>query len=410
MNYRLSYSKVNEVPKIALPLSKSISNRVLIARELSGSSFDIEQLSDSDDTRILLRALKSDKVNVDVGMAGTAYRFLTAYYALKGDPKILTGAKRMSKRPIKDLVDVLVKMGADIDYIGEHGFPPIRIHGKELNGGQYDIKSSISSQFISAVLLIAPYLQRDIQLSLVGEMVSSPYIDVTINVMKELNVNVTRIGNTIEVKKGRYNYSDSFSIESDWSSAAFFYQLVAMGVEELFIEGLVENSFQGDKNLTTIYKSFGVESEFVKGGITLRRNSKLELSSEEFEMRAYPDLVPSIIVSSAILIDETIIKGIKSLRIKESDRIQALQMELKKIGSNVELINEDTIKVTRGNLKSKAYQFDTHNDHRIAMCLAPLAMQYDFIKIDGVDVVSKSFPRFWEEMSKAGITAVSPDQ
>lgn len=404
MNYQLSYLGTEGVPEIDLPSSKSISNRLLIAKALASNSFDIEGISDAEDTVSLQNALMSEHKEINVGIAGTAYRFLTAYYALKAaqDGIVLTGAERMLQRPIKALVETLQKMGAEIEYLGENGFPPIAIKGGKLKGGCYEINSSTSSQFVSALLLIGPCLEDPLELELKEDIVSRAYIDMTVAIMKQLGVEINCWDNRIKIKSDGYKCLETIVVEKDWSSAAFFYQMIVFGIDEIILKGLRADSIQGDKFLVQLYNELGVESAFTPKGLRLKRRA-LRITKAEFDLRNYPDLIPSLVVTAACLLDETIIMGVKTLRIKESDRIQALSNELKKLDVDIEQIDGDTIKVTKlKETSSSKVRFDVHGDHRIAMCLAPLSLLHD-IEIRDFEVVGKSFPLFLSQFEKLGI-------
>lgn len=402
MNYLLKRGSLAEDVSIELPFSKSISNRLLIAQALSNFAFDIRDLSEAEDTDLLKMALSNNTNDINVGMAGTAFRFLTAYFAIKSENVNLTGAKRMKERPIGELVDQLRLMGAQIDYLENEGYPPLNIQGKELEGGLIHIDASISSQYVTALMLIAPYLKNGLQIHLEGEIVSLPYIDITISLMRLLNVVVHRDDRLISIEAGAYESLNKVYVERDWSSAAFIYQMVALSGNACKIEGLQKNSIQGDKLCSEIFESLGVETRFDSDGIQLMPKN-IPNDTLQLDLRACPDLIPSVIITASQKLKELTIKGVSTLRIKESNRVKALQNELAKIGTIVEEIGGDELKVISSKSNLDGFQFKTYNDHRIAMCLAPLVLSSDSITIENPVVVGKSFPGYWEQFKKFNI-------
>ena len=406
MSYLLNFEPKSETIKIQLPASKSIANRLLIMQALSDHQLKLKNLSDAEDTQLLEAALKSKDSNINVGLAGTAYRFLTAYYAIQNERKtILDGAKRMHERPIKLLVEVLQEMGADIQYLKTEGFPPLQINGKQLKGGKITIDGSISSQYISALLMIAPYLENDLSIQLSGRLVSLPYIDLTIGLMKSAGAQVHREENILHVKKGNYFAEQSLQVEIDWSAAAFFYQFVALSDLSIELINLRFDSLQGDKKTATHFEKLGVKSIETEKGILLSKTKIPNHAFASFDLVDCPDLIPSIATVASQLIDKTEIKGVTTLRIKESNRVEALQQELAKVNVKLIDVEEDTFEVYKGKKRSDTLPvFKTHNDHRMAMCLTPLACILPSIKIENPEVVSKSFPSYWQEIKKLGIS------
>ena len=404
MSYELTYKTPNTVPEIELPGSKSISNRLLIAEALSNHQIRLVNLSAAQDTLELQNALNSSAEIIDVGMAGTAFRFLTAFYAMNNGKRILTGAKRMKERPIGVLVDQLRSLGATIDYQESEGFPPLQIQKGELKGGKISIVASVSSQYISALLLIAPYLADGLELTLQGEVVSAPYIDLTISLQQQLNVNSFRNGNKIVVKPGEYKSQQEITVESDWSSAAFFYQYVAFSGKSIFIKNLNSNSYQGDVECWKIFREFGVVTEFVNQGALLTFDSTLIASELTIDLTKTPDLIPSVAVTASQLVGKTTIAGTKTLYIKECNRVEALKVELLKIGSVLNELDGNSFEILGSKITRRVGEvaFSTYNDHRMAMSLAPLAV-YGKVTLDHKKVVEKSFPTFWSELEKAGI-------
>ena len=400
----LIYQPSDEVAEIELPSSKSISNRLLIAKALSNDQVQLVNLSAAQDTLALQNALSSNAEIIDVGMAGTAFRFLTAFYSLKADKVILTGTKRMKERPIGILVDELRSLGANISYQEKKGFPPLKILKSELKGGKISIDASVSSQYVSALLLIAPYLENGLELTLDGDVVSFPYIDLTINLQQLLSIEVYRKGNTIKVNHGSYSSEQEVVVESDWSSAAFFYQYVALSGKSLFIKNLNSKSLQGDVVCSTIFKSLGVETEFKNAGALLSFDSERVVDVLTLDMTETPDLIPSVAVTASQLVEKITIIGTKTLYIKECNRVEAMKNELLKVGSVLTEIDGNSIEIEGSRMKVQKDKtvFTAYGDHRMAMCLAPLAVYSDLI-IDEKEVVEKSFPNFWKELEKVGI-------
>lgn len=408
MSHLLTFTPQHSTPVIELPYSKSEANRLLIAQTLSEEKFEVEVLSNAKDTQILIGTLSSSATEINVGMAGTAFRFLTAYYALQmGQERVLTGDERMKERPIGILVDQLKMLGAEISYLGKQGYPPLRIKGKQLLGTALTVEASISSQYITALLLIAPKLKGGLQLQLKGELVSLPYIDLTLALQRKLGVDTIRKGNRIVVKEGDYFSKTPIAIERDWSSAAFFYQLVAFSGKSLRLNGVVKDSLQGDKACSAIFKSLGVETVFDGKGATLNPISIENTHELTLDLKDTPDLIPSVVVCASQLIAKTTIIGTQTLYLKESDRVEALKKELNKVGVQIIEIDRTTIQVRRSTLlqkKDEEIHFSSYNDHRMAMCLAPMVCLFQKISLDSLSVVEKSFPFYWRELEKLGIT------
>jgi 3-phosphoshikimate 1-carboxyvinyltransferase len=390
--------------EVQLTSSKSISNRALIIQALCMDDFEIERLSNSNDTNVLQKLLNSQEKEVSVGLAGTAMRFLTAFLAIKDNNEIiLTGDNRMKERPIKVLVNVLKDLGADIEYLENVGYPPLKIIGKTLDGGKVEIDGSISSQYISALLMIAPKLKNGMQIEFLGEVISMPYINMTIEMMRYFGASVRWEGKTILVEYGEYQ-KKNISIEADWSAASYWYNMMALAKEaDVTIYGLQQESLQGDAVVAEIYKNFGVETEFVKNGIRLTKNSQFKTLGSELEIDFvnFPDIAQTLAVTCAALNIKVRLIGLKTLRIKETDRIVALQAELNKLGFNVEVEGDDLII----NQSNKDVIFNspikTYNDHRMAMAFAPLALIRG-VAIEDENVVAKSYPDFWKDLKCVG--------
>ncbi|MBA4239212.1 MAG: 3-phosphoshikimate 1-carboxyvinyltransferase [Sphingobacteriaceae bacterium] len=408
MNLKL-HKPINSVSgTINLPGSKSISNRILIIKALSGLDFLIQNLSDSDDTKHLKEAIGNYSTYsiINVGHAGTDMRFLTAFLSIKNGDYELTGSERLQQRPIKDLVDVLKTLGADIYYKNNEGFPPLQINGKQLQGGAVEISGKISSQFITALLLVAPYFNKGLELTIKDELVSKPYVHMTIELMKEFGASVIWKDNKIIVEPIPYTYhKKEFIVESDWSAASYYYSMVALSKigTQLSIKGLFENSLQADDVCSSIYKNFGVKTTFNDNEIVISKNSKANTSLLELDFIECPDITQTIICSCIGLNVPFKFTGLQTLKVKETDRITALQNELQKIGCAIE-ITDTSIQWTA--TKSEAIDnlsVATYNDHRMAMSFAPLCLLVDNVIVENAEVVSKSYPMFWEHLKSIGI-------
>lgn len=394
--------------EITLTASKSISNRVLIIQALYGNDFTIENLAKAEDTRILQELLNSDETTLDVGLAGTTMRFLTAFLALKKRNFILTGAKRMKQRPIKILVEALKQLGADIEYLEEEGFPPLKIRGGNIAGGRIAINGDVSSQFISALLLIAPKLEKGLILELKGEVISKPYIDMTISIIQRFGAEVNWEGSSIVVKKLNVNApkTNTFFVEADWSAASYWYGIAALSKSaNIALYGLEQESLQGDAEVQEIYKQFGVNTEFIENGIRLVKHPdfKIQDSALRLDFSNCPDIAQTVAVTCATLNVGAHFTGLITLRIKETDRIFALQKELTKLGFQIKVKDNDLIilKVLQESAIQNEELVKTYNDHRMAMAFAPLGL-IALIKIEDENVVIKSYPNFWEDLKAVG--------
>ena len=384
MNYKISHpTKVVEC-EINLPSSKSISNRLLIIQALCMENFKIENLSISDDTINLQKAISSKENTINIGDAGTSFRFLTSYLSIqKGQEFILTGSDRMKERPIKELVSVLRKMGAKIEYLKNEGFPPLKIIGTDLEGGKIEIDGGISSQFITSILLIAPTFQNGINLEIVGELVSKPYVEMTLKLMKEFGIESDWTNNIITINHQKYIPKD-YTVEADWSAASFWFEIASLSKRcNIRLNGLQQNSTQGDKKSIEIFNNLGVDSIFENGKLILTKNQTIS-PFQTYNLIETPDLYQPLrctLFSKNIKAD---FSGIQTLKDKETDRIISVETELNKLNS---------IKI-----------IDTHKDHRMAMSVAPLCLKFGKLQINDVEVVSKSYPDFWEDLKKAGFT------
>ena len=391
--------------KINIPPSKSISNRALIINALAGNKEMPVNVSACDDTLVTIAALNPKEKSINIGAAGTAMRFLTAYLSVTPGLYSITGTERMKHRPIKILVDSLRKLGAEIEYIGEEGFPPLAINGKNLTGGQSELAGNVSSQYISALLMIGPMLERGLEIKLTGEIVSRPYIDMTLTMMKSFGADVAWIGeDRIKVSPKQYN-TESYYVENDWSGASYWYEAMALLPDpqsEIVLPGLFENSAQGDSRIKDFFLPLGVKTEFRDGCVVL---SKKEINSGilELDLTCQPDLAQTLVVTCAMLGKSFRFTGLQSLKIKETDRIEALRTELKKLGY---LIGEKDGKEMFWNgkrcEKEPEAEIKTYEDHRMAMAFAPCCITLGKIRINNPEVVSKSYPKYWEDLSLAG--------
>jgi 3-phosphoshikimate 1-carboxyvinyltransferase len=364
----------------------------------------IENTSNSDDSEAMTKALKSNENLIDVHHAGTAMRFLTAYFSIQEAREVvLTGSSRMKERPIAILADGLRQIGAEISYEENEGFPPIRIKGKKLIQNKVTLAADVSSQYISALLLIAPKLENGIELILEGEITSFPYIKMTLSLLNEIGVATSFFGNTISVKPKLITHnSQLITVESDWSSASYYYSTIALSEigTEITLSSYKKNSLQGDSALADIYKEFGVETTFQENTILLKKGKHSELTTHNLQLNKSPDIAQTIAVTCFGLGLGCHLSGLHTLKIKETDRLQALKKELEKLGAQVAISNDSlTLEPTDrilSNVKIKTYQ-----DHRMAMAFAPLALKVP-IHIEEAEVVSKSYPTFWEDLKSIG--------
>ncbi len=404
MKYRVTRPSSILDASITLPASKSISNRLLIIHALAQNEDHIENLSDSDDTRVMIDAFSSADMVKDVGHAGTSMRFLCAFYSCREGEVQMTGSARMKERPIGPLVDALRLLGAEINYIEKDGFPPLKIKGKYLEGGEITIDGGISSQFISALLMIAPIMKKGLILHLTGSIVSSSYIEMTLKLMAEYGAGYSWEGNTISVSSGNYE-AGGYRVESDWSAASYWYSMAfADRNARIQLSRLKQNSLQGDSALVAIFKELGLESEFDGEELRLEKKAGEEPGYFSYDFTSCPDIVQSMAVALCISNIPFHFSGTQTLRIKETDRILALRTELKKLGYILE--TDEAGSFLSWNKKRCTPESDpligTYHDHRMAMAFAPVALVRESILIDDPMVVSKSYPKFWEDLEKAG--------
>ena len=388
---------------ITLNSSKSESNRLLIIQALSKEIINIKNLSNANDTIILKNLLNKNPISIwNIEDAGTTMRFLTSFLSLKKNEVKITGSKRMEKRPIAILVNALNEIGAKIKYLKKEGYPPIYIKNKisqKINSIQ--IKGNISSQYISSLLLIAPILKNGIKIKIIEPLYSKPYVEMTLSLMKNFGIKYKWNKNKIKISNQKY-LSGSYKIESDWSAASYWYSIISINdhIRSLKLIGLRKNSFQGDKIIADIMKNIGVYTRFERDGISLIKNSNLE-STKEINFKNCPDLAQTILVIAAVKKIKLKLKGLESLKIKETDRLIAMKKELKKIGCNFYEANDEWILEKRNNKLPKKLIINTYKDHRVAMSFAPLSSKLELV-IRDPEVVNKSYPNFWNDLESIG--------
>lgn len=405
MDIFISKSKIeNQQRLINITGSKSESNRLLLLQALY-PQIQIKNLSNSDDSVLMQKALASKEANIDIHHAGTAMRFLTAYFSIQNNREVtITGSSRMKERPIKILVDALKTLGADITYLENDGFPPLKIKGKELTKSKVTLNANVSSQYISALLLIASKLENGLELTLNGQITSVPYIKMTLSLLESIGVETKFVDNIITVKPNAVGIEpQTLVVESDWSSASYFYSLIALSDigTEISIASYKEDSLQGDSVLSSIYTRFGVKTTYTNQKITLRKTENSNIDSIiEMDLKNAPDIAQTIAVTAFGLGLECYMIGLHTLKIKETDRLVALKKELEKLGAEVTITNASLHIKSTSTIKSKV-AIATYNDHRMAMAFAPLGLKTSII-IENADVVSKSYPQFWEDLKTIG--------
>ena len=382
--------------------SKSESNRLLIIQALY-PQIEIHNLSKSDDSKVTLEGLKSKKNVIDINHAGTAMRFLTAYFAIQPHREIvLTGSNRMQERPIKLLVEALNSLGADITYEKEPGFPPLIIRGKEISINRVSLPANISSQYISALMLVAPALKNGLKIDLIGETTSFPYIKMTQSIMDQLGFETAFDGNQISIKSASSININHWKIESDWSSASYFYSIVALADRsEISLKSFFEESKQGDAALTEIYEKFGVKTTHSNGKIILSKITDFNPPNFiKLNLKNTPDLAQTIAVTCLGLNIDCKLSGLHTLKIKETDRLLALKNEIKKLGTELK-ITDNSLHLNNVASLNCDVHIATYNDHRMAMAFAPLALRAP-LYIENAEVVSKSYPNFWGDLKSLG--------
>lgn len=399
--------------RITLPSSKSISNRLLIIKAISGVDFRIVNLSESRDTLILEQALHTisnskntiDPVVVDVADAGTPMRFLAALLSVTPGNWLLTGSQRMLERPIGALADALIALGASISYTAQEGFPPLSVSGRLLQGGEVTIEAGISSQFVSALMLIAPALPKGLIIHKSGNASSAPYIAMTARLMQSEGVKAEQQGGSIQIKHQQYK-PVAIKVEADWSAASFWYQVAAFAPDPAIkLAGLHASGIQGDEQVAAIFSRLGVKTEYSSQGTLLRKSEIPAVNSFSYDFISCPDLLIPVAVACAGLQIEANLHGLKALRLKESDRLFAIFTELTAMGYMATVHGDDTLRILpteTGALEDNSHIIETYNDHRMAMAFAPLCLLRPGIRISKPDVVGKSYPRYWNDLRKAG--------
>ena len=384
---------------VDLPASKSISNRALILNALAYSFDEINNLSDSDDTRVLAKALDSNEKNFDIGAAGTSMRFLTAFLSKTLGEWTITGSERMKQRPIKLLVDALNSLGAKIEYIEKEGFPPLKIFGSALMGGEISLNGGISSQYISALMMIAPDMQNGLKITLEGNVISKPYIEMTAKMMDEYGIKVDFSDNLIDIRPQIYRPT-AFTVESDWSAASYWYEILSLtGAGSILLRGLQKDSYQGDSKVAELFAQLGVDSEYQEKAVLLTANNKVT-SLFEYDFVNQPDLAQTFAVTCCLKNVPFSFCGLQSLKIKETDRIAALINELRKLGFVVKEAGEGTLIWDGESCEAQQKpSIATYDDHRMAMAFAPVAVLQPLV-IENPQVVSKSYPKFWDDLDK----------
>ena len=382
MNYKISHPTKVVNCEIDLPSSKSISNRLLIIKALCKEKLLIKNLSESDDTILLKNALNSKEKTINVSHAGTSFRFLTSFLSIqKGKKFILNGSDRMKERPIKELVNSLQELGVKIEYLEKEDFPPLKIIGTEIDGKEIEIDGTISSQFISSLLLIAPNLRNGLILKIKGELVSKPYVLMTLKLMREFGINWKWNKDVITILKQEYA-AKNYTVESDWSAATFWFQSASLSEKcKIILRGLNEESIQGDSACKKIFKDLGVDSVFKNGDLILTKNKRIS-PLETYNLIETPDIYQSLKCTLFALNKDSEFTGIQTLRNKETDRITAVENELLKL---------NTPKI-----------IETYNDHRMAMSFAPLSLKFEELQISNPGVISKSYPNYWKDLKKGG--------
>lgn len=399
----LSSNSLSFKGEIEISKSKSEWNRILIMQALAETEIDNIPESAAHDIQTLASLLNTQTSELDCGPAGTCFRFLTAYLTTRDGEFTLTGSERMKKRPVSPLVNALKTIGAEISYVEEDGFPPLKIKGKTLRGRKIEIDGSISSQFITALLLIAPYLENGLEICILNKLLSKPYVEMTLALMQKAGINSSFIGDTIKVEPGKYNIKQ-LKAEADWSSLSYWYSIAALSNSfDVYFPGYFEDSLQADSRLIEIYKRFGILTAFEKDGLRITKlNAELPLYFE-FDFTNCPDIAQTVAATCVGLQIECRLTGLDNLNLKESDRIMVMAETLSQFECE---IVADKNSLTISNYKGsfdKTLEFDTYHDHRVAMSLAPLVLKSKQLSINSPEVVNKSYPQFWDDLSKMGI-------
>lgn len=402
MNYLIEHPSKIIKGKVSLPASKSLSNRALIIKAICKEAFSISNLSQAKDTQVLKQALENFSNTINTDDAGTSIRFLTAFFSIQKQEVVLRGSKRMHERPIAPLVEALNTLGANISYLEKKGYPPLHIQKGNIQGGTIQVNCTISSQFISALLLIAPTLSGGLTINLKGNLVSKTYLEMTLKMMAYFGIEYNWNSQTIQIKEQKYQAKD-IDIENDWSAVTFWLEIIAIAEKaHIKLNGLHKNSWQGDIKALSIFSKLGVNYQFDNNQLILFKEPKKRPNSQ-LNLIETPDLAQAICCTYAGLQKRLKLTGLSTLKIKETDRISALHSELKKLGINTK-ITQNSILINDFYEHIGTPLIETHQDHRLAMSFAPLALRFGKIIIEDVDVVKKSYPTFWEELQKVGFT------
>lgn len=398
---------------IELPSSKSLSNRALLLCALSGTGSSVERMSICDDTRVMWNALRNRPLTVDIMAAGTAMRFLTAFFSICHDEEhIMTGTERMRQRPIGVLVDALRELGGEIDYVEKQGYPPLHVKGHQLKGGNIQLPANVSSQYISALLMIGPMMDEGLTMHLVGEVISRPYINMTVSMMQTFGVNIAWVDDqTLHVAPGGYHDDVIYSIESDWSAASYWYEIMALTDDAdacITLPWLHKESLQGDSAVQHFFAPLGVKTTFdeAHGSVVLTRSKEARIAPNEvyeLDLVNQPDLAQTLVVTCALLGQPFRFTGLQSLRIKETDRMAALQNELLKLGITLGIEGDEVLYIHHYPANAPHYNgqpIATYHDHRMAMAFAPACLLCEGVEIVDPEVVSKSYPHFWRDLEK----------
>lgn len=402
MKYKITKRDKKLIGTVTLEGSKSITNRVIIIKALCNEFFEINNFSISEDSETLVELLNSTERVLDARDGGTTFRFLTAFLAIHEGDVILTGSERLQKRPVGPLVEALRSLGADIDYVGEHGYPPLHIKGKRLSGNRIEIDAGVSSQFVSSLLLIAPLLKDGLIIRMKGEPVSRPYIQMTLNVMKHFGIHHEWTQSVISVPHQEY-VGRKYNVEGDWTAASYYYVMAALAdVVDLKIMGLNKFSYQGDAAIANLMQQFGVVTTHIEGGIHLTKND-YHNKSTEIDFRDYPDLAQSVLVCAAAKGTAVKARGLETLEIKETNRVEALDKELQKLGLKLIPLGATwNLGIRSEGVPAQPLEIDTYKDHRMAMAFTPLALPFGEVIIDDPAVVVKSYAGFWEDIASLG--------
>lgn len=388
--------------EIQLPASKSISNRALIINAMAGSSKEkfLHNLAVCDDTDVMNQALAFASDTIDIGGAGTSMRFLTAFLAGREGEWKITGSERMQNRPIRLLVDALNQLGAEISYLDKDGFPPLKIRGKKLKGGSITIDGGISSQYLSALMMAAPAMENGLTLTIEGELISKPYFQMTLEMMRLWGVQSSWDGKKVDIRPQTYQPHE-FSIESDWSAASYWYEMLTLAEEgSLFLKGLHKESLQGDAKVAEWFEQLGVHTAYEANGVRLTK-TKASVTHFEADLTDQPDLAQTLALTCVLNAITFKLTGLQSLKIKETDRLKALVDETSKLGFTL-VASEDSILEWTGEICTMfAVPIETYEDHRMAMAFAPAALAYGIVLINDPEVVTKSYPNFWEDLKAA---------